>query len=182
MTRTAKDIFAILIREHELGLLAFVRSCVPDFASADDIVQETFLAAWRELEQYDRERPFGPWVRGIARHKILEHYRTTATLRKYVKVFTPEAVSRIADEHERLTAGEGDTFIDRLTPLRECLEALPTTDRDIVQRHYRERQTCRMIAAQLGSRLETIKKRLQRTRAALKDCILGKLEPEGSHG
>ncbi len=182
MARTARDIFTILMQEHELGLLAFVRSCVVDHAAADDIVQETFLAAWRELEQYDRERPFGAWVRGIAKKKILGHYRTAATAHRHVRLLTPEAIDQIAEEHESLTSGPGDSFVDRLTPLRECLEALPTTDRDLLQRHYRQQQSCRAIAGQLGSRLETVKKRLQRTRAALRDCILGKLEPEASHG
>lgn len=50
----SKDVFAILVREHELRLLAFVRACVADPAGADDIVQETFIAAWWQLARYDR--------------------------------------------------------------------------------------------------------------------------------
>ncbi len=45
MERTREQIFAVLVREHEPGLRAFVRACVFEAADADDLVQETFLTA-----------------------------------------------------------------------------------------------------------------------------------------
>ena len=79
-------------------------------------------------------------------------------------------------EHERLTAGTGDSFVERMKPLGECLEALAPNARRIVDSHYRERQTCRTIAERIGMRVEAVKKRLQRARADLRRCIDGKLQ------
>lgn len=181
MTRKSEDIFAILARENELALVAFVRACVHDDSSSDDIVQETLLTAWRTLDRFDRERPFIAWLRGIAKNKILEHYRACATTRQYAASFTPEMIGRIAQEHDRLTSGPGDTFADRLASLRQCIDSLDPNDRYIVEYHYRDRQSCRTIAAHIGFNFETIKKRLQRARAELRDCILGKLEVGANH-
>ncbi len=180
MARSRKDIFAILVRENRQALLAFVRSCVAEPSAADDVVQETFLTAWRRLDEFDRSRPFIIWLRGIARNKILEHHRSCATRRRYVAHFTPEALERIALEHERLVAGTGDAFIDQVRPLRECLDTLGHDARSMVDFHYRERQTCRAIGVRLGMGVEAVKKGLQRARAALRRCIVGKLEA-GDH-
>jgi RNA polymerase sigma-70 factor (ECF subfamily) len=174
----SRDLFAILIREHEFRLLAFVRSCVADPAAADDLVQETFIAAWWQLARYDRARPFATWLRGIARKKIREYYRNCAIAGRHVKPIIAEMFDRIGDEHDSLTAASGDTFLDQVRPLHDCLAALAVDDRDILDRHYTTQQTCRAIAEHLGLRVEAIKKRLQRIREALRLCILGKLAKE----
>lgn len=179
--RSREGLFEILMREHEAGLLAFVRSCVEDDSAADDLVQETFLAAWRQLDQYDPERPFARWLRGIARNKILEYYRSTAVRGQYVRFLTPEALQAIADAFEPLT-GLGDTFAQCLDVLRDCLGALQTTDHEIIQRTYRQEQSCWTIAEQMGQNVEAVKKRLQRARAQLRNCILMKLGLETRHG
>ena len=36
--------------------------------------------AWKTLDRFDRERPFAPWLRGIARNHVLAHYRKTRRL------------------------------------------------------------------------------------------------------
>ena len=71
----AHDVFEILIREHADLLMVFIRSVVRDQTVADDVFQETLLVAWRRLPDYDRSRPFGPWLRGIAGNVILSAMR-----------------------------------------------------------------------------------------------------------
>jgi RNA polymerase sigma-70 factor, ECF subfamily len=181
-TRRSKDgVFEILVREHEAGLLAFVRSCVDDDAAADDLVQETFLAAWRQLDRYDTGRPFARWLRGIARNKILEYFRSAATAGRHVRPLTPEMLEAIAEVFEPLT-GVGDGFTDCLDALRGCLHRLQTTDHDIIRSVYLDGQTCGAIASRMGRNTEVIKKRLQRARALLRDCIIAKLGLGGVHG
>lgn len=183
MQPTREELFALLVREHERGLLGFVRACLHDPAEAEDLVQETFVTAWRQLGQYDPERPFGGWVRGIARNKILAHFRVCARAHPRVRVLSPDAVAAVADEFERLNhPSDCESENDCFAALRECLTVLSSSDREIVRRAYREDQTCRTIAEQLGRTFEWVKKRLQRARAELRDCILGKLELETTDG
>lgn len=183
MKRTREELFSILVREHEVGLLGFVRACVHDPADAEDLVQETFVAAWRQLDQYDPERPFAGWVRGIAKNKILAYLRSRVSDRRHVRILSPQAVAAIADEFERLNRPpRRESYSDCFGALRECLAALGKEDQEIVRRAYRENQTCRAIADQVGKTLEAVKKRLQRARAQLRDCILGKLGTETPNG
>lgn len=177
MSATRERLFAVLVREHETGLRAFVRSCVAADADADDIVQDVFAIAWRRIDAYDTDLPFGAWLRGIAKKRILAFFRTSARRKHGTQTLAPEAVAAIADEHERLSRpARGEVYRDCFEALAECMQTLSQDDRLIVESAYRERETCRTIAARLGWAVETIKKRLQRARFELRDCIEGKLD------
>jgi RNA polymerase sigma-70 factor len=180
MERTRQQLFAVLVHEHQPGLWAFIRACVHDRADADDIIQETFAAAWQDLAAYDVQRPFAAWLRGIARHQIADYFQRAAAQGRRMHILPPEAVSTLASEFARFNRpARGEVYRDCFAALQECLAVLSTAERQIVQRAYRQNQTCRTIAGQLGRSVEAIKKRLQRARSALRDCILSKLGPEG---
>ena len=50
-----------------------------DDATAADITQEVFIAAWRNRHRFDPERGgLAPWLTGICRNKIIDHFRATA--------------------------------------------------------------------------------------------------------
>ncbi len=182
MVRDRVQIFEILVREHELALMAFVRSCIYDSGAAEDLVQETFLAAWRQLTEYDESTPFAHWLRGIAKNKILAHYRNSATAGRHVRILDPATIAAVADEFERLIPRRGDAMAETLGALEECLAALSAFDHEVVRRVYHHGQTCRGIADQLGKTADAIRKRLQRARAQLRDCIVGKLKTELANG
>ena len=46
-----------------------------DAAAAEDIAQESFLAAIRALDTFDRRRPFGPWLHRIAVNRAIDWTR-----------------------------------------------------------------------------------------------------------
>lgn len=48
---------------------------VHDAAAAEDIAQESFLAAIRALDRFDRRRPFGPWLHRIVVNRAIDHAR-----------------------------------------------------------------------------------------------------------
>jgi RNA polymerase sigma-70 factor (ECF subfamily) len=174
-----QTLFAVLVREHEAGLRAFVRSCITADGDADDIIQDAFAVAWRRIDDYDTALPFNAWLRGIAKKRILAFFRAAGSERHGVRLLPPEAVAAIADEHERLARpARGEVYRDCFGALEECMQTLSHEDRQIVESAYRERDTCRTIAERLGRTIEAIKKRLQRARSELRDCIEGKLSPE----
>jgi len=74
-------LFEILVREHADMLASFLRSAVADAAAVDDLFQETFLVVWKNLDRYDRGRPFAPWVRGIASRLVMAERRRSYRLR-----------------------------------------------------------------------------------------------------
>lgn len=50
-------------------------------AEAEDLVQETLLAIHLKRDTYDRSQPVSPWIYGVARYKLLDHFRRTGARR-----------------------------------------------------------------------------------------------------
>lgn len=178
MTRhdpSARELFEVLVREHSDGLMASIRAGVGR-AHADDVFQETVLVAWRRLADYDRARPFGPWLRGIARLVALDlasrHRRMHAT-----DPATFDLIERNVARFER-SRGEGAepamSFRERLSALDDCLARLPAMYAEVVQATYRETRQLAEVAQAIGGNEELVKKRLQRARAMLAECLRGK--------
>lgn len=169
----ARELFEILVRENVDSVRAFVLSSVRDPAVADDIVQEAFVVAWKILDRYDRERPFGPWVRGIASKLILSHRRKAG--RSKVMYCDEEILGVLDGAFDKVQQLTGDTFDEKLDALRECMKGLSDNQRTTIAMHYEEGLQCKEIAPKLGMGVEAVKKHLQRGRSALLRCIEGRL-------
>jgi RNA polymerase sigma-70 factor, ECF subfamily len=62
-----------LYAHHAKALRGYVGKFCPDRASADDIVQETFIRAWRHLAQLSADgRPVRPWLFRVARNLLID--------------------------------------------------------------------------------------------------------------
>jgi RNA polymerase sigma factor (sigma-70 family) len=69
--------FEILVRRHQGLVRAQLRRLLPDdHAAADDLAQETFVLAWRKLDQFRGEARFGTWLHRIAHACFLQHCRS----------------------------------------------------------------------------------------------------------
>ena len=64
-----------LIAQFEGRLLAYVESRARDRATAEDVVQETFVGFLTSLPNYDRRRPLESYLFSIAAHKLTDHLR-----------------------------------------------------------------------------------------------------------
>ena len=76
----SKDLFEILVRENSRMLSVFLRAAGCSDNLMDDVWQETMIVAWEKLDTFDRSRPFGPWLRGIATRVLLANQRTSRRL------------------------------------------------------------------------------------------------------
>jgi RNA polymerase sigma-70 factor (ECF subfamily) len=168
----ARQVFEILVRENADMLTAYLRSVVRDPAAADDLFQESMLTAWRKLDEFDRSRPFGPWLRGIAAKLVLAHRRKAAAGVIFCDEITLEQIDL---RLQRLSAEKGDTWEEKLEGLRSCVEQLPEPYREAVRLRYREGLSPAGLAERLHISWEAQKKRLQRARALLLECLERKL-------
>jgi RNA polymerase sigma-70 factor (ECF subfamily) len=62
--------FAVLLGRHSAALLQAARGFGLPESDVDDVVQEAFVAAWRNLAAYDPDRPFRAWLFRIAVNKM----------------------------------------------------------------------------------------------------------------
>jgi RNA polymerase sigma-70 factor, ECF subfamily len=66
------SVYAVLVRRWEPPLTRYVRRLLgANTQSAEDVLQETFLKAYVNLNDFDQTRPFGPWIYRIARNEAI---------------------------------------------------------------------------------------------------------------
>ena len=110
-------------------LTAFVEASVADPGAVDDIWQETMLTAWQRWDDYDRSRPFGAWLRGIAKKNILAWSRRRKAASLSVD---SQSLDYLDGMFARVNRLEGDTFAEKLDALRACIQELAGKTRSIV--------------------------------------------------
>lgn len=169
----ARSLFEILIRENTDMLVAYLRAGVRDAHAVDDLYQETVLTAWRRLDDYDREKPIGPWLRGIAGKLMLAYYRRSA---RSARPLTEESLVWLNDRFAEIHSRSGDTFQEKLAALKECVSALPDTYQRPIQLRFSEQRSLSEIASILNLARETLKKRMSRGKARLAACLETKLK------
>lgn len=168
--RDPLDVFEVLLAQNAGPLMAFIRSLVRDENRAEDIFQETGLVAWRRFDDYDRSRPFGPWLRGIAARTAMAMHRRHAREHPVDGSIIDALESRIASmEPDWIADGEGPW-----PALRDCLTRLPDAMRDPIDLVYRDGRRVEDMATLVGIGVEAAKKRLQRARLRLAECLKAK--------
>ncbi|MSR41463.1 MAG: sigma-70 family RNA polymerase sigma factor [Phycisphaerales bacterium] len=166
---SARALFEVLVREHSGPLLAFIRAIARERSVEDDLMQEAFVVAWRRIGDYDRSRPFGPWLRGIAARCAMKRRRSQSTL------FVDEATLDGITQHVNAFESRADLeHVERIDAVRDCVDRLAEEHRTIVQLAYQDSRGLRVIAEFLAVTEENAKKRLQRARAAVAKCMESK--------
>ena len=162
------DEFLRLLLKSEREILRYVLAIVPNLADAQEIVQETAVALWKQINLYDPDRPFTAWACRFAANKAKEHLRKSSRW----KSFLDESVASMLLARREELASQLDR---RAEPLRDCVSELPTDNRVLVEQYYFEQTPIDDIASDVGRSADALYKSLQRLRTALMDCVNGKL-------
>ena len=162
--------------QHRDVLYGYILALTRDHNLADDILQEVGVSILTEAKRGMSPEAFLPWARGLARHRVADHYRRLATRRRHETHFEEfaDAVDLAFAEHAP-TPEDND---HQLKLLRECLDALTERVRTIVNLRYSGGQSIGEIAASLSWTPASIKVALSRARRALAECVGRKLRRE----
>ena len=147
---------------HAKALHGYVQRFCPDQASADDIVQETFIRAWRHLPRLSADdRPLRPWLFRVARNLLTDADRAARS--------RPVAVQDQPAED----AGD-DTQLDQVLDRQLVCAALrhlsPAHRIVLVETFYRD-GTPAMVARRLGIPPGTARSRLHYALHALRQQL-----------
>lgn len=151
-----------LFVKHQSAIKAFILSLQPDFAEADDVLQEAFLTVTRKAGEFQEGSNFIAWAFTIARFKLLESRRRhgkTAAL-------SDEVLETLA------AAVPEEAFFDaRLRALRGCLEGLAPRAQEIVRLRYHGERGPEEIARLLAWTPNAVNVALSKARGWLRDCV-----------
>jgi RNA polymerase sigma-70 factor (ECF subfamily) len=126
--RGSADALEELFRRHWRRAYRAAYLVVGDAAAAEDIAQESFLAAVRALDRFDRRRPFGPWLHRIAVNRAIDYARARALRAERALVPETEGEARGPDAlSDRLVSALRELSPDHraVVVLRYVLEYTP---------------------------------------------------------
>jgi RNA polymerase sigma-70 factor (ECF subfamily) len=135
---------------------------VQDAAAAEDIAQESFLAAVRALDRFDRSRPFGPWLRRIVANRAIDAARARSLRREVASLDL--AAERPAPAARPVGLGD---------ELAAAIGRLPEDQRVAVVLRYLLEHTPGEIAQLVGVPRGTVNSRLRRGLDALATLLAG---------
>ena len=148
-----------LYSDHVQALHGYVRRFCPDQASADDIVQETFIRAWRHLPRLRADsRPIRPWLFRVARNLLTDADRAARSR----PVTVPATPAEDAAEDSALAQ-----VLDRQL-VADALQHLSPAHRSVLVETFYHGRTTATVARQLGIPDGTARSRLHYALHALR--------------
>ena len=165
-----EDAFATLLDNHLTHVRTFLALRAPVPHLVDELAHDTFIFAFRHLDEFKPGTSFRAWARAIAWN----------LLRAEVQRFAREQVNL-----DRLTAwqlAEWETNPSEAAPsaevehLQDCIAQLDSPLRELITLKYRDDHTTKSIATRLQRSLVWVRVSLFRVRAQLRECIEAKLK------
>ncbi|MFZ5980255.1 MAG: RNA polymerase sigma factor [Candidatus Zixiibacteriota bacterium] len=159
--------FGQLIRMHQKRLFRYLYGLLGSFDQTEDIVQETFIKAWKAMKRFNPEYAFYPWLATIARntaYNLLRREEKKESLEK-IREKGYDPVSTELGPMEKLLDTEGKKRFYK------ALKALPVKYRSVfVLRHF-ENKSYEEISSFLNVPPGTVDSRLYRARQMLMEAL-----------
>ncbi len=171
-----REWFGPLVRKYERELFGYLRRYVGDADLAADVFQNTFLAIFRKIAQYEPGRAARPWIYTIATHQAIDAMRRRAR-RRDTSALLPTGADDSPDDPTQnlfvLLEAPGPSPVDTAElgesrrQVREAVAALPDLLKQVVLLTYFQGLKYQEAAEVLGVPLGTVKSRLHAALAKL---------------
>ena len=165
-----KDVSAFeeLYERHSRIVYSLVLRILRQGSTAEEVVQDVFLQLWRTSAQYDRSRPFVPWLLTLARNRALDHLRLKSERQRRREEQTEE-LPQVA-----VAAPEYENALDekrRAERVRSLIGSLPAAQKRAIELAYFEGLSHSEIAASLHEPLGTVKSWIRNGLMRLKEGL-----------
>jgi RNA polymerase sigma-70 factor (ECF subfamily) len=158
-----RETFSEIVRENHATLTAYARMITGDGVKAGELVQDAFVTAWQNIGKFDVTRDISSWLRGIVRNK----WREACRRGKREISMDEETLEAIESTIVEWQADRPEVF-DRLA---HCRSQLPNTLAESINVFYDEQLSTEEAALRLDINGATLRKRLERARQALRQCL-----------
>ncbi|HEY5935958.1 MAG TPA: sigma-70 family RNA polymerase sigma factor [Kofleriaceae bacterium] len=164
--RGERAAFGALVERYQNVVSAVSYSRTRDQALSEDVAQETFLAAWRQLDQLREAGRLKSWLCGIARNLARKARRRTS------RETTTEVVEGVSLDNpfDDVCEAQAERVVG------EALARVPENYRDVLVLYYREHRSIKDVARALDLSEAAALQRLARGRQYLADGVTGLVE------
>ncbi len=165
-----------LVDKYERALYFHILKMIKDREQVDDLVQETFVKAFDNLNTYSTNYAFSTWLYRIATNHTIDYLRKkklqTLSIDEPVKTRDGEMQMQLEDE----SAGTDRNIIrkQRQKVVQEAIEELPKKYRKVIEMRHMEEKSYQEIADVLDLPLGTVKAHIFRARELLYKALKDK--------
>ena len=163
------EAFTTLVRKHQKSVHALAWRRIGDFHFAEEIVQDTFLRAYKALPKLKDPRQFSGWLYVITNQLCNTWLKKNKSIIESVEDIPVAEVQRMSYERYALDTQEKEAKASRQKLVQQLLMKLPESERTVVTLYYLGEMSTREISKFLGVSVNTITSRLQRARKRLQE-------------
>ena len=165
-----REAFAALVDAHKGAIFNLAFRMTNSYQDADDLSQETFIRAYRNLRQFDPRKRFFTWIYTIGLNLIRNH------LKKHGREMTRETAARNSSEAGIDQGAQAERDMMQAQEIRRLeigLQKLPAYLREAVVLRFYQELSFEELATILDASLSAVKMRVYRGLDQLKQLING---------
>jgi RNA polymerase sigma-70 factor (ECF subfamily) len=159
-----KDMYAVVVERYEQKLLRYAIYLLKDHDVAADIVQDTFIKAYINLQSFDVNKKFSSWIYRITHNEAMNH------IKRYKKSFSFSDMQKDGDDF--LADYTLEKVVDKnlmKASVQKCLKVVDIKYQEIIGLYYFEGLKYEEISDILHIPTSTVGVRINRARKILKD-------------
>jgi RNA polymerase sigma factor (sigma-70 family) len=168
-----RSAFATIVKRYQRLVCSITYNATGSLSLSEDLAQETFLAAWRQMADLREPERLKAWLCGIARFLVGKEFRKMGR--------EPAHAAEALDAIEEPQSAEASPAMQAVSREEEAilwraLERIPETYREPLILFYREEKSIERVAAELELSEDAVKQRLSRGRKLLHEEVVAFVE------
>jgi len=172
------DLFGLLVRRYQTRVHAHVAKMIGHRDDALDLTQEIFLKVYQALFRFNPEYKFSTWLFRIAGNAAIDHLRKKRLRTVPLEIPDPEGAGRVSSPE--YSSSDLDPYgslrnLERGNAISRAIADLPLEFRELIALRHFAGLSYEEIAEIKQMPLGTVKNKLFRARAVLKERLAGEL-------
>jgi RNA polymerase sigma factor (sigma-70 family) len=163
-----RDAFRQIVERYQTLICSLAYSAIGNLSQSEDVAQETFISAWKDLRSLREPDKLRAWLCAIARNRIQRSLQRER--REPVHNAAPLEKADDSPAHEALPSEQAISREEEAI-LWRSLEKIPELYREPLILFYREHQSIGSVAAELELSEDAVKQRLSRGRKLLQEEV-----------
>ena len=155
--------FELLIQRHERQVLGLCTHMLGNLEDAKDAAQDVFLKLYQQLNRFDYERQFTPWLLTVVMNQCRDRIRA----RRPTEPVDDLRLADVARDPEALAR-----FAEQWALLMEAIASLPQRERAALEMRELEELSSAEVAARLGVTEETVRSQVSKAKLKLRAFVL----------
>ena len=169
----SREAFRQIVERYQTLICSLAYNATGSVSQSEDVAQETFISAWKDLPTLREPDKLRAWLCGIVRNRIQRSLRDEG--RQLVCAAAPLEHADDTPADEALPSDQAISQEEEVI-LWRSLEKIPELYRETLILFYREHQSIAAVAAELELTEDTVKQRLSRGRKRLQEEVQTFLE------